>query len=681
MKFMLRETFKKKMGEVIKLTSGNPVLDKNLECIEKYNPQLKEKLLNLPYLTNQIDLIETELQEPNLSYNGLPLHDPKGAEAEAKELFGRAEDELNCINVILGMGLGHLFKEFAENTQGSVVIYEPNLEILRVTLELVDFSKELSQVNVKIASNIQELKQTIESVYKYKSEVNFLYLNSYRHINDEGEIQSMLNQVQIIKGICSEQYNMVRAKGLRFISAVLSNLAYSIEATPLLEFKDRYKGKTAIIVSAGPTLDANIESIKKNRNKIIIFCVGTAFKALADNGIHTDFLNVLEMDDCSGQVKGFDLSDVNLILEPFVSTSFQTFKVKQKYLYPSITTTGSQYWSHITGVDISKYISGGTVSFEALECAKMLGFTRLILVGQDLAYVNNQIYSSKGSYGDITFEMNPETNRPEFKIRDRQKYIESCSSVDSSLTPEEVEKFADEKLTGFIKTSCFVKGITGGMIPTCAAYALFVDLFREFACHNEDLELINTSMVGAQLDGFKNMTLDQALKDVATVEEIELKSNFEYNKNLILENLTKDVEFLEGILEHFEESKGYFYKFERDYQRNQAITNSSYKYINLLLKIYDYLTLEYFNEVHLYRVIAINESLELKYYADRKKENDDIKIKNLFNFLKIYFIGVEDKIKNLIGELNQQKEILRKGMESESLEKKNKKEKAKGALC
>lgn len=663
---MLRVGSWKEDEEGNKLTSGNPILDKNLECIEKYNPQLKEKLLSLPYLTNNIELIETELKEPNLSYNGLPLHDQSGAEREAKDLFERAEDELACINFILGIGLGHLFKEFTEQTEGSVVVYEPNIEILRVTLELVDFSEELSKVNVRIASDFQELKCAFDAVYKYRSEVNFLYLNSYEHLHSREEIDSILKQVQVLKCTCAEQYKMVKARGLQFIWSVLSNLTYSLEATPLLEFKDIYKGKTAVIVSAGPTLDENIESLKKNRDKIVIFCVGTAFKALADNGITPDFLNTLEVVDCSGQVRGYDLSNVNMILEPFVNTSFQTLKVKQKFLYPSTTTTGSQYWSHITGVNIAGYTSGGTVSYEALECAKMLGFTKLILVGQDLAYANNQCYSSKGSYGDIIFEMNPETNKPEFKIRDRQKYLESCASADSSLSQEEVEIFADTKVQEFADSSCFVKGISGEMIPTYAGYALFIDLFREFACVNEGLELINTSMIGAQIDGFENMTLDQALENVSPIEKIEFSTNFRYDKKSILKNLDKEVKFLEEILENFEKPKEYFYKFERDYNRNQKITNTSYKYINLLVAVYDHLTLKYFNENTLYRTLTINESLELKYYADRKKENDDAKIKNFFNFLKIYFTQVEAKMLKIIEVLTEQKKVLAESIKSEN---------------
>lgn len=655
--------------EVHKLTSGNPILDKNLECIACYNPQLKEKLLSLPYLTNAIDLIETDIKEPNLSYNGLPLHDQKGAEAEAKDLFERAEDELFCINVILGMGLGHLFKEFCEKTEGSVLLYEPNLEILRVTLELVDFSKELSQENVKVASDFHEMKTSFELLFRYKTEANFLFLKSYEQLHSEEEINKVLRQIQILKGICTEQFNLVRQKGIDFIHTVLNTLPETLDATPLYEFKDIYKGKTALIISAGPTLDLNIETIKKNRDKIVIFCVGTAFKSLASHGITPDFINVIEVSDCSGQLKGYDLSNVNLIIEPFVHSAFHKFKVKKKLLYPSFNTTGSQYWNKVTGMNISKYMSGGTVSYEALECAKMLGFKRLVLVGQDLAYVNNQCYCNNGAYSDMMYELDSETKEVKYIIKDKDRFLEDCSSSDENTPKEEIEKFAQQKLKDYNDTTCFVKSITGEMLPTLAPYALFVDLFREFAYRHQDTdyELINTSMLGAQIDGFINIPLEKVLKELDPIQKVDFSKKYDYDKKLILENLTKQKEMLETILKEIEKTKEYFYKFERNYNHNQQITNDSYKYMNLILGIYDHIALTYFNNDLLFRVISINETLDLKHYVDTKKESDIAKIKNVYNFAKIYFLNVEAKTLKTIEEIDKQINWLEKDIESKKL--------------
>ena len=59
---------------------------------------------------------------------------------------------------------------------------------------------------------------------------------------------------------------------------LLKNIPNLFEEIPLARLKDTYKGKTAVVVSAGPTLDRNIEILKKQRDKYVLFAVGTALK-------------------------------------------------------------------------------------------------------------------------------------------------------------------------------------------------------------------------------------------------------------------------------------------------------------------------------------------------------------------------------------------------------------------
>lgn len=635
------------------MTSGNPILDMNLEFIGRYNPQLREKLLSLPYLTSKIELIETELKEPNLSYNDFPLHNQKSAELEAKELFKNVVDSKLSMHVVYGLGLGYLFKEFCDNSLGVVILYEPNLEILRVTLELVDFSAELSKKNVRVASDYQELKDVFEGTYKYMAQVDMMFLSSYGALYKD-EIETTFNNLETFKSIFAQEFNVQRNRGFEFISSVLSNFNKSLDAIPLAEFKGIYKGKTALVVSAGPTLDFNIETIKRNRDKFVIFCVGTAFKALAKEGIAPDFLNILEVTNCSGQIKGFDLSDINLIIEPFVNEAFQSAKVKQKFLYPAITTQGAQYWAHLTGMDISEYVSGGTVSFEALECAKMLGFSKIILVGQDLAYVNNRCYSTNSNASGVVMDINPETNVPEFKIDNEEKLIEDCMSIDGKVTREYAELYARGKVGAALDGLAFVKGITGEMLPTHKGYASFVEQFKEFAYYNKDLDLINTSLIGAQIEGFKNIPLEQALEGSLQFEKKELISSFKYDKDMIFNNLKQEEAFLNRVIKDFADAKDSIFKFEREAKRHNELTNESLKYYKNLLQIYDKVAVEYFEKNQMFKLITLTESLNLKYYADSTTDSGEVRIGNIFSLLKVYFERNEQKLLMLISQIQTQ---------------------------
>ena len=69
--------------------NSNPILDANLKLISNYNPTSKYNILKIKELKNDIIVTNTSLQEPNLTYNEVPLHDVYGAELEAKRIFNK----------------------------------------------------------------------------------------------------------------------------------------------------------------------------------------------------------------------------------------------------------------------------------------------------------------------------------------------------------------------------------------------------------------------------------------------------------------------------------------------------------------------------------------------------------------------------------------------------------------
>lgn len=648
------------------MSEKNPILEKNLECIGRYNPKLKELLNNLKSLDNSFEVVETELKEPNIIYNGVSLHSPKGAEAEAKRIFESTPNTPSSMHVVFGMGLGFLFQEFCKNSKGVVIVYEPNLEILRVTLELVDFTKELSQKNIFVASDMDSFKNLFMIKFSYGANSTFVFLSSYKQLY-ESEISKVFTQIELITGICKADYNTVKASVAASINMMFENLPYTLEQTPLNELKDRYKGKTALIVSAGPSLDLNIETIKKHRKKVVIFCVGTAMKALIKNGITPDFLNLMEVHDCSGQVDGLDLTGVNLILEPYTHTAIHKLKTKRKFSFAASSSPANICWSKLTGVDISPYTAKGSVSYEALYCAKILGFSRIILVGQDLAYVNNQCYSKDSAYSELAYDINPETNQVEVKIKDYENYIDSLLPTDlNGLTKQNYRDFASYKLNNLNTTMYYVDGIRGDKLPTQGGYATFIEHFREFAAEHGYLELINSSMIGANIQGFNNVPLEEAL---TFDTPIEIKPDFSLNKHFydnkkVLENLTREEALLKKILKEFEPAAEYIYKYEREFDRARTITKESNKYFKLLLALYDKIVKEYNTKSIAYGAIAFSEGVEMQYILKNTQTVDEESIKNVYEKMKNYFEIVGQKLTNTINIIEKQKGIIIESIDS-----------------
>ena len=53
-------------------------------------------------------------------------------------------------------------------------------------------------------------------------------------------------------------------------------------------------GQTALIIGAGPSLAENIQIIKENREKYVIFAVNKVLRTLIENGIFPDFVVCLD---------------------------------------------------------------------------------------------------------------------------------------------------------------------------------------------------------------------------------------------------------------------------------------------------------------------------------------------------------------------------------------------------
>lgn len=646
---------------------NNPILDKNLACIIQYNPKLVEDLISITALTNSISLIETDLKEPNMVLNGLLLHSQQGAEIEAKNIFSKVKNTPTTIHIVFGIGLGYLFQEFCQHSKGQVIVFEPNLEILRATLDIVDFSKELSQGNVKVVTNIDDFKQVFLSVYGYKYDANFSFLNSYKQMYQDN-INDLVSHMELISGINISHFNTLKLFVANSIFMLLENLSYTLKETPLIEVKDAYKGKTALIVSAGPSLDNNIEAIKKNRDKFVIFCVGTALKALAAEGIKADFLNVIEVNDVSGQVKGVDLSDVNLILEPYTHNIFHQKETKNKFIFPTKSSHANNYWARLTGVDTSPYEAYGTVSYEALCSAKMLGFKKIILVGQDLAFINNQCYSKNSSYSDLKCEVNPETNKVEVKIGNYESYVESLKSEKNLYTPEVYERITNNKIKNITDTLFYVKGVTGEMLPSQGNYATFIEYFREFALNNKDLDLINASMIGANIEGFKNIPFEEAVADVEPIKDniFLVEKHYEYDKNKILSNLDKEKTIFEEILKEFAKVDEYIFKYEREFARRRVMNEVTNKYFKLMLELYDKITNIYGIKSDIYQALAFNEEIELQYLIKNTEVVTLDSIAQAYTQLKNYYYMVGTKIKKVITKIDEQKGIIIESINSES---------------
>ena len=472
------------------------IFEKNLEYIGEHNSALCVQLREHDFPDTAIfQLANASSGDTNLVYKGIPLHCNNNPQQEALAEFQKASN--SRIIVIMGLGLGYLLKRVFINSNAKIIVYEPNMDILKFTLEAVDFSQELQSERIFVAASFQELNSILSEVYSYKGKIDVLKLNSANKLYPD-EIKELSCELPRIDADLRSNFATLFNNSFYWLTNGLHRFMPEKPDFSLNILENKFKNKAALIVSAGPSLDKNIEIIKNNRDKFIIFCVNVAYKKLVTNGITPDFTIYIDFANYLTTIKDFEHSKTNIInhisscrhifkeLEP---NKFFTFYCKNDLF--------SRWVSKIAGFSLEEYEAKGSVSHLALLSAFNMGCSPIIMTGQDLAYTGGNYYSSGSFWGE-------------------------------EINEENKGKFEDIEKTGTIE----VKGQNEENLKTSPDYAGFIKNFEEFAQEKQnEVKLINCSTGGAQINGFENKNLQEVS------DKLEL---INLNINEFLANITQN---------------------------------------------------------------------------------------------------------------------------------------------
>ncbi len=555
----------------------NKVLEENLKHLAQINPNLARKINSISDIKQNIELGQNENGEYNLFVNGFPLHSEAGAVAEAKNIVDKVQEiELeNSVQIVYGVGLCYLLDEFITRTKGKIILFERNLEILRCALEMVDFTEYFEKHNLKIIDDLKDLSEILTEISDKDTKINVSFLNSYFLAYKE-DIYKVVQEIEYSHGQHFAQEAMIMEVGENCILNSLDNLEKMQNSFIVSDFKNKGKGKVALVVGAGPSLSKNIEILKKHRDKFIIFSVGASYKTLKNNGITADFLFITEPRDTSGQLIDCDTSDTVLIAEPFTHTSTWNLNTKSKITFLSQNNFLNDWILKSLSLSHLKLSTSGTVTFMALIMADFMNFDKIVLLGQDLAYSDASCYAKGSAYEDL--ECIFDENEKKYKIvpKDKEKYFLGLLG-EEKVNDEHSRWLAENYIQTLNQNLYTVKGQNGENLPTQTAYALFIKHHETYAKNNfglfgKQIELINSSSGGAEIAGFKNIPLEKVADDIAQIQEkIEFPEKY-LDISPIKNKKGELIEILTQANKDFEELTQLAQKAGKEYQRRKTIT-------------------------------------------------------------------------------------------------------------
>ena len=499
------------------------MFEKNLEFIE--NKNLKDRLLNISLETskNNMSYCMTESNDYLLMKNDIPLDDmddPRKAVQDMLKATIKRPMEQNDIIITFGIGLCYQLDEVFNTYPSRIFVYEPDTELLHFVLNNVDISDHLKSGRVFIFDNLDELINKLSNIYITKDKVEVVYLKNYAVIKSQELLELSRKVYESCKSKTVDINTITRfskdwlENTIKNISCINNSQAYMIS-----DLDDKFIGETAVIAAAGPSLAENIQIIKDNREKFVVFAVNKTLRALIENNIIPDFVVCVDAKNVEKTLIGLEeyLPKISCIMNLNSDSSILTKNFKKYFIsFPENDIVIKKLNEY--NPDIKTREFGGSATTTAFVTAVKMGFSKIILTGVDLALKNNTVYSTGETYQTLS---------------ENQVVINSI-----------------------VKNVTKVPSVNGGEVLTTDDYAAFIHHFNTLIKDLNYTEVYNTTSFGANISGMKNAKFDSilllGLSNTTAIKLGEVKP-FKFNVDKWVQN---ELTLINNVIEFL--SKGSF---------------------------------------------------------------------------------------------------------------------------
>lgn len=278
---------------------------------------------------------------------------------------------------LLGWGMGYQVRELLGlYSDMDLVVVEPDIGILYYSLQYGDWRNVLEKVTLVWDSEWQEISALISD----EREV-VIYRPTIAHVKEQ-RLRTLLNQIVDRKDAIADAetyfYQNIREN--------IRNCSLYVD-----EIRDHVKGKRVIIVAGGPSLDKNIEQLRKKTEDVVIFAVGTVYKLLMQKGIPVDYVVISDL-WVYHQVEGIEQPEIPILL--LATADRRISRYYQGRVYMVCQQGHKMAAEYARAKRYTCYSSGGSVATLALDIAIRLEAAAIAFIGLDLAYYGTQMHAS-----------------------------------------------------------------------------------------------------------------------------------------------------------------------------------------------------------------------------------------------------------------------------------------------
>lgn len=374
------------------------------------------------------------------------------------ELDGLAPED---ILVIAGLGLGWHARAALDRAGGvTVLVFEPDPRDRALAAAL---GPDLA--DVEIISTDAELEKRFSDGLLYGR------ARRVRVFAPPAQRESRPALGQRVASLAAGQLQRARvdqanraAKQDEWLEHLAANFKHVLRIPNVTGLAGRYRGVPALIVAAGPSLDASLPHLAGQKlDHMLTLCAASALGPLARAGIFPELAVALEAKDESRQFAGADPGRTLLAAASASHPNHFRLWPGQRAIFHL-----SPWVAEAAGAGPA-LPTGGHATSAAFALAVLMGCDPIVLVGQDLAFDQGRAHANGRPGGE------------------------------------------DDALPNLVQ----VPGIDGSPVETSLVMAGYIAWYREAAAYlagsARPVRVINATARGARLEGFEHLPLAAAL--------------------------------------------------------------------------------------------------------------------------------------------------------------------------
>ncbi|WP_026509872.1 motility associated factor glycosyltransferase family protein [Butyrivibrio sp. LC3010] len=453
---------------------GGDMIQKSEEIREKNFREFEKRYGFRP----QIDTNEDNYYRMELAKNGDPILFIKGAGLNGADLRMNSEYDpvyeskrwverfefINRMTIVLLMGfgvgysLGALVKKLRPDTK--FYVYEPQESVFSYVCGCVDITDFINHPRIFMYVSKEQqglyVNDVMMNMITYSSETEKIYSPYYAENKEFEECCAALTTIM------NAQSNYQQNRGRISLKCRLYAWNHMRNASLLKDLRAVIpEGMPAVIVSAGPSLNKNVDVLKRIKGHALIISSDRAINVLDDHGIEPDMVVTAEPVKDPAFLKYKVAEKIPLLCSMQANSESQKlFKGRCIYFHTfryEHALFGDRVEADFQGLDL-----GGNVSGACFVACERLGIKTIILIGQDMAYLDGKHHADK-----------------------------SDSGGDDARNLETIE----------------IPGALGGTVKSCAMWREFRDFFERRIKLNPTLRVIDATEGGALIHGSEVMTL------------------------------------------------------------------------------------------------------------------------------------------------------------------------------